>query len=590
MSAILPMLASVDKVEAMTARRLLERIPAEDWESEVFTTENTRVFIEGAIALMTAEPTLERSYQVLARASKIMEGFVNDHDFVDLLRTMELALVRGEVDATRVPGLAIRLGNEFPSGSSVINRELSRLLAYLKAGNLQGRVEEYLLSEDVSMDDKVHVGMYMQSIAEYLTPSSRLAIIDSLETARTAKGVGGSYKQYLQLALNELATTITDDQVKTVLQNGHKWPTAVLTAFYKLPEKIDQETVQLVIEMDEALRQSGADVETDKTRLGVIAILARNGDEASMDYLRKLWREEESRRNDISIGLAQQPEGENWVYLVSSIPLLDDLTGVEVIEKLSAVPRRPRDARHFRDLITAGYRMREPATNATIQLVQHWSGDQIPVDPNQAWDSKMEVCRAWFENKFPEEGTISVDKGTQKVGRYSVDQLLGSIETSTAGNAQRGHALFTKAQCATCHAFNGEGQGVGPDLTSLAQRFSVREVIESTIEPSKVISDRYASKKILTVDGDQFTGMTIEQSDGSFLVLQSDGKRVRVAASDIEEIRDSAVSAMPTGLLDNLSVSEVNDLFAYLMDVRQRTANSTPQQQSVSQAEVAPVR
>ena len=84
--------------------------------------------------------------------------------------------------------------------------------------------------------------------------------------------------------------------------------------------------------------------------------------------------------------------------------------------------------------------------------------------------------------------------------------------------------------------------------------------------------------------------MTIEQSDGSFLVLQSDGKRVRVAASDIEEIRDSAVSAMPTGLLDNLSVSEVNDLFAYLMDVRQRTANSTPQQQSVSQAEVAPVR
>ncbi len=45
---------------------------------------------------MTASPSLERAYQVLAQASQRMEGFVNDHDFVDWLRTMELALVRGQ--------------------------------------------------------------------------------------------------------------------------------------------------------------------------------------------------------------------------------------------------------------------------------------------------------------------------------------------------------------------------------------------------------------------------------------------------------------------------------------------------------------
>jgi hypothetical protein len=27
-----------------------------------------------------------------------MEGFINDHDFIDLLRAMELALVPGQVD------------------------------------------------------------------------------------------------------------------------------------------------------------------------------------------------------------------------------------------------------------------------------------------------------------------------------------------------------------------------------------------------------------------------------------------------------------------------------------------------------------
>ena len=67
---------------------------------------------------MTAAPSLERAYQVLAQASQRMGGFVNDHDFVDLLRAMELALVRGEVDPQLIGGFADRIGSEFPSENS----------------------------------------------------------------------------------------------------------------------------------------------------------------------------------------------------------------------------------------------------------------------------------------------------------------------------------------------------------------------------------------------------------------------------------------------------------------------------------------
>jgi hypothetical protein len=48
-------------------------------------------------------------------------------------------------------------------------------------------------------------------------------------------------------------------------------------------------------------------------------------------------------------------------------------------------------------------------------------------------------------------------------------------------------------------------------------------------------------------------------------VLQKDGKRVRIPADEIEEIKDSSVSAMPAGLLDGFSETDVRDLFAYLM-------------------------
>ncbi len=59
-----------------------------------------------------------------------------------------------------------------------------------------------------------------------------------------------------------------------------------------------------------------------------------------MEYLRVLWQEEPARRNDVVIGLAQQPGDGNWAYLVSSLPVLDDLTGVEVIQTLVKVARR----------------------------------------------------------------------------------------------------------------------------------------------------------------------------------------------------------------------------------------------------------
>lgn len=591
LSAILPMLRSTDRIEAATARRLIERIPAEQWESEVFTTDDKRLFINGAMALMIAEPNLDRAYQVLARGSKFMEGFVNDRDFIDLLRAMELALARGEVEPSRVPGLAARIGNEFPSGSSIINQELARLLAYLGAADVDGRIESYMQDEDVSVIDKVHFGMHLQAVGAKLKPSARLAIVDGLERAINIEGAGPGYKMYLQKAVEGLSKTITADEIKQVLRNGHQWPNAVLAAFYKLPNQLDQETVQMVIDLDQMIAQIGnSDAANTRLRLGVIGILARSGDEFSMNYLRQLWQHEVDRRNDIVIGLAQQPEGENWAYLVSSLSTLDDLIGIEVMDKLTAVSRRPRDAKHFRDVISLGYRLRGDGANATVRLLEHWSGEQLAVTSG-SWESTMNTWRDWFHQRWPDAEKIVATKSTENVGRYSVEQLLVQLESSEPGNAQRGHKIFTTAQCAKCHQFEKTGQGIGPDLTSLVQRFSLREAIESTIDPSHVVPDRYASKKILTTDGNQFSGMAVLQADGAYSVLQSNGERVRIAADEIEAVSESSTSAMPEGLLDPFSISEINDLFSYLMPARkQQTANNAKQDNSVSRAETTPIR
>ena len=565
LETVLRMLTSLDRVEAMTARRLIERIPIQHWEEEVFTTGDKRLFIQGSLAMMTAYPDLPRSYRVLAKASKFMEGFINDLDFVDMLRVMQLALVRGDVNPAKVPGLVERIGNEFPSGNSRINRELVRTMAYLRVGDLEGRIKAYLDDAEVSVEDKVHLCLYMQTVRDRLSATVRLAIIDSLEEAAAEKNVGGSYKIYLRSAVKQLSGTIGHGDLKNVFANGERWPTAVVAAFYKLPRKPDQETIQLIIDMDQRMKANNhQDPGIDQVRLGVIAVLAQSGDKESMDYLRKIWQEEDARRTDIAIGLAQQPDGANWAYLVSSIPVLDDLTGIEVLEKLATVSRRPQEAQHYYDVISLGYRLRAEGAESVTGLLEHWSGMETQVKSNQ-WVTRLNSWRTWYEEEFPGAEKISLATNESPVGRYSVNGLLASIQTSNGGDVVRGHEIFTKAQCASCHRVGAHGESVGPDLTNLAQRFSLREAVESTVDPSKVIPARYASKTILTNDGNQFTGMAVKQADGSYFILQSDGRRVRVNANEVSQIKDSKVSAMPHGLLDNFSEIEINDLFAFIM-------------------------
>ena len=86
----------------------------------------------------------------------------------------------------------------------------------------------------------------------------------------------------------------------------------------------------------------------------------------------------------------------------------------------------------------------------------------------------------------------------------------------------------------------------------------------SILQPSEVISSQYSSKKILTADGRQLIGLVTESVSGNIVVLTDDGEKLTFTGDEIEEIAATEVSAMPEGLLDDLSLSEINDLIGFL--------------------------
>ncbi|MBI2806336.1 MAG: c-type cytochrome [Planctomycetes bacterium] len=154
------------------------------------------------------------------------------------------------------------------------------------------------------------------------------------------------------------------------------------------------------------------------------------------------------------------------------------------------------------------------------------------------------------------------------VKKYTVNELAPIVEKNLfARDFAKGRNLFGEAKCFVCHRFNNEGGGTGPDLTIVSGRFGVRDLLESMIEPSKVVSDQYAAIVVTTTDGRQIIGRVVNLAGDNMMIntdMLDPNKLAGVNRNLVESITPSKVSMMPDGLLDTFTQEEILDLVAYL--------------------------
>ncbi len=133
-------------------------------------------------------------------------------------------------------------------------------------------------------------------------------------------------------------------------------------------------------------------------------------------------------------------------------------------------------------------------------------------------------------------------------------------------NFENGRSVYFAANCGKCHRHNGLGGNIGPDLTSIPNKFDLTYVIDHVIDPSKVISDQYQASTVLTADGRTVSGL-VSEADEALVIYPSDPKAtpITLAIEEVEAVRPSDVSQMPKGLIDGLNAEELRDLLAYLM-------------------------
>ncbi|MBS0203680.1 MAG: c-type cytochrome [Planctomycetes bacterium] len=155
------------------------------------------------------------------------------------------------------------------------------------------------------------------------------------------------------------------------------------------------------------------------------------------------------------------------------------------------------------------------------------------------------------------------------VKAWNLDDLTAATDES-AGDVEKGAAVFRAVMCARCHRVGSRGPAIGPDLTFVSRRFSRRDILESILIPSKSVAENYRIDVIQTKGGKVHTGRVLIGGDfrAEKIKLSPDPLRpdviVEIDKKEIEEHHQSAESPMPKGLLDSLTATEIVDLLAYL--------------------------
>jgi putative heme-binding domain-containing protein len=133
------------------------------------------------------------------------------------------------------------------------------------------------------------------------------------------------------------------------------------------------------------------------------------------------------------------------------------------------------------------------------------------------------------------------------------------------GSWARGRQVFFSepAGCFKCHAFNGHGGAIGPDLSNLPQR-DYHSVLRDIAEPSFAINPDYVTQVVALQDGRVLTG-TIRTEGDELIIGDAQGNVTKVLREQVEATHTAPTSIMPEGIPKLLGPARMKDLLTFLL-------------------------
>ncbi len=151
-------------------------------------------------------------------------------------------------------------------------------------------------------------------------------------------------------------------------------------------------------------------------------------------------------------------------------------------------------------------------------------------------------------------------------------RVLGSVFDRAAllarsGDAARGRATFATV-CVACHRLGDTGIDFGPDLARIGAKYDRAALLEHIVAPNALVDPAWQLATITLKDGTAKAGF-VTARDGAALTLKMAGGLVeKIPAAQVKSVNATRTSAMPEGLLQNLTATEAADLIAFLAGLK----------------------
>lgn len=139
---------------------------------------------------------------------------------------------------------------------------------------------------------------------------------------------------------------------------------------------------------------------------------------------------------------------------------------------------------------------------------------------------------------------------------------------SVIGNAARGQALFQGAgNCTSCHAINGKGPRVAPDLGDIGVLRTADLLHRKLVDPAGNLLPVNRSVRAVTKDGKTINGRRLNEDTYTVQLIDEQEHLVSLTKADLREFTVLKTTSMPS-YKDKFSAQELADVEAYLLSLR----------------------
>jgi putative heme-binding domain-containing protein len=276
-------------------------------------------------------------------------------------------------------------------------------------------------------------------------------------------------------------------------------------------------------------------------RLAAIELLGHSDDESAARTLQRLL----------------EPQHSSEVQ-VAAVRALSQLSDVGAVSALLSRDRWLAFTPEVRETVLSVLLAGERHTQVLLDALEKGTIPPVSLSPSRR--NRLRNHRDAAIQKRATDLFATVDGGD----RMRVYERLRTSVLAATGRAENGRKVFA-AQCASCHAFDGAGGQLGPDLSGIRNQ-PADAILLHALVPDYEITPGYQAYSVETRDGRTLVGRLESEAPNSLTLRDASLQSHVILRSQVVSMSASPTSLMPSELERRMTEQEMADLIAYLKE------------------------